>query len=193
MNWCPRHVSTETKYDGVNCGHYNHYDFRSPLQSKWGKQEPASISDCTQAVSEDSEAQQTLERHQDLESNGYPQSQSRKGWNTHLEFWSYERILWPWLEGQCIQEEHGQLQTGLGAERQTAVGSSQRSSSWYFCGRWRKGARNRRPRVSNILKKYFNIMYISCVCLAPEEDMGCPRRDYEQLGITRWMKSSKTF
>lgn len=139
------------------------------------------------------QAQQTLERHQDLESDGYHQSQSWKGWNTHLELWSYERILWPRLEDQCIQEEQGQLQTGLGTERQTAVDFSRRSSPWYFCGRWRKGARNRRARVSNILKKYLNIMYISCVCLVPEEDMGYPRRDYEQLGTTRWMKSSKSF
>lgn len=36
-------------------------------------------------------------------------------------------------------------------------------------------------------------MYISCVYLVPEEDMGYPWRDYKQLGITRWMKSSKSF
>lgn len=108
--------------------------------------------------------QQTLERHQDLESDGYHQSQSWKGWNTHLELWSYERILWPWLEDQCIQEEQGQLQTGLGTERHTAVDSSRRSSPWYVCGRWRKGARNRRARVSNILKKILKYyVYIMCM------------------------------
>lgn len=48
------------------------------------------------------------------------------------------------------------------------------------------GARNRRAKVYNI-KKNFNIMYISCVCLVPEEDMEYPRRDYEQLGVTMWV------
>lgn len=49
------------------------------------------------------------------------------------------------------------------------------------------------PGFLIFLKKYLSIMYISCVCLVPEEDMGYPRRDYEQLGTTRWMKSSKSF
>lgn len=82
-----------------------------------------------------------------------------------------------------------QLQTGLWGKRQTTVDSSRRRQLLVLLqkmeeGSWVLGTEG--PGFI-VFKKYFNIIYISCVCLVPEEVKGYPRQDYEQLGVTMWV------